>query len=68
MFDFARWGGRGYHGNRTSNAMTSGNIYMGDGAMEIEDQKTTFDGFVRYTIRSVIAIVIVMGLLAMFVA
>jgi len=36
--------------------------------MEIEDQKTTFDGFVRYTVRSAIAIVVVMGLLAMFVA
>jgi len=36
--------------------------------MEIEDQKTTFDGFVRYTVRSVIAIVVVMGLMAIFVA
>jgi len=36
--------------------------------MEIEDQKTTFDGFVKYTVRSVIAIVIVMGLMAIFVA
>lgn len=36
--------------------------------MEIEDQKTTFDGFVRYTVRSVIAIIVVMVLLAMFVA
>ena len=36
--------------------------------MEIEDQKTTFDGFVRYTVRSVIAMIVVMGLLAIFVA
>ncbi len=36
--------------------------------MGIEDQKTTFDGFVRYTVRSVVAIIVVMGLLAMFVA
>ncbi len=36
--------------------------------MEIEDQKTTFDGFVRYTVRSVIAIVVVMALMAIFIA
>lgn len=36
--------------------------------MEIEDQKTTFDGFVKYTVRSVIAIVVVMALMAIFVA
>lgn len=36
--------------------------------MEIEEQKTTFDGFVKYTIRSVIAIVVVMVLMAIFVA
>lgn len=36
--------------------------------MEIEDQKTTFDGFVKYTVRSVIAIVVVMALMAIFIA
>lgn len=36
--------------------------------MEIEDQKTTFDGFVKYAVRSTVAIVIVMALMAIFVA
>jgi hypothetical protein len=36
--------------------------------MKIDDQKQTYDGFMRYTTRSVIAIVGVMVLLAIFVA
>jgi hypothetical protein len=36
--------------------------------VEIEDQKNTFDGFVKYTIRSVIAIVVVMALMGIFLA
>lgn len=36
--------------------------------MEIEDQKNTFDGFVKYTVRSVIAIIVVMALMGIFLA
>lgn len=36
--------------------------------MDINDQQQTYAGFMRYTVRSVIAIVGVMVLLAIFVA
>lgn len=35
---------------------------------DIEEQKATFDGFIKYSVRSTIAIVVVMVLLAAFVA
>ncbi len=37
-------------------------------AMDTEEQKVTYDGFLRYTVRSVIAIVVVLGLMAIFIA
>jgi hypothetical protein len=36
--------------------------------MDIEDQKSTYDGFIKITVRSTVAIVVVMLLLAAFVA
>ena len=36
--------------------------------MDIEEQKTTFDYFIKYSIRSVLAIVLVMAFLGAFVA
>lgn len=36
--------------------------------MEIDDQKSTYEGFIKITVRSTIAIVVVMLLLAAFVA
>lgn len=36
--------------------------------MNTDDQKVTYDGFIRYTVRSVIAIVAVLVLMAIFIA
>ena len=36
--------------------------------MEIEDQKQTYEGFIKIAVRSTVAIVIVMAFLAAFVA
>jgi len=36
--------------------------------MDIEEQKGTYDGFIKYTVRSTVAIIVVMALLAIFVA
>jgi len=36
--------------------------------MEIDEQKTTYDAFIRYSVRSVVAIIAVMVLMAAFVA
>lgn len=36
--------------------------------MEIDDQKDTYSGFIRYTVRSVVAIVVVLVLMAAFLA
>lgn len=37
-------------------------------SMEINEQKTTYDGFIRYSVRSVVAIIAVLVLMAIFVA
>ncbi|MFC3051272.1 aa3-type cytochrome c oxidase subunit IV [Kordiimonas pumila] len=36
--------------------------------MDIDDQKQTYSGFIKYSTRSLVAIVVVMLLLAAFVA
>ncbi len=36
--------------------------------MEIKDQKKTFDGFIKISIRSTIVVILVMAFLAAFVA
>jgi len=36
--------------------------------MDIEDQKKTYDGFIKISVRSTLAIIFVMLLLAIFVA
>ncbi|MEX0298196.1 MAG: aa3-type cytochrome c oxidase subunit IV [Kordiimonas sp.] len=36
--------------------------------MEIDEQKKTYDGFIKISVRSTIAIVLVMAFLAAFVA
>ncbi|MBL4789334.1 MAG: aa3-type cytochrome c oxidase subunit IV [Kordiimonadaceae bacterium] len=36
--------------------------------MEIEDQKSTYDGFIKYTVRMTLGIIAVMLFLAAFVA
>lgn len=36
--------------------------------MDIKEQERTFDGFMKYSVRSTVAIIIVLALLAAFVA
>tara|TARA_R110002096_G_scaffold235402_2_gene425698 strand:+ start:85 stop:195 length:111 start_codon:yes stop_codon:yes gene_type:complete len=36
--------------------------------MDIEDQKSTYDGFIKISVRATVVVVVVMALLAMFVA
>ncbi|TNE63032.1 MAG: aa3-type cytochrome c oxidase subunit IV [Alphaproteobacteria bacterium] len=36
--------------------------------MEIQDQERTYEGFIKYMVRGTVAVVVVMALLAMFVA
>lgn len=36
--------------------------------MDIDEQKSTYSSFMKYSVRSVIAAVIVLGLLGLFVA
>jgi len=36
--------------------------------MDIKEQERTFDGFMKYSVRSTVAIIVVLALLAAFVA